>query len=328
MYDRIIVPLDGSKRSEAVLPYARLLAKAFQAKISLLQAVEFDESSLPPDLLESMIKTKAAESKRKSRRDAEEYLSSIETTLAPVEVEKIITNDKPGEAIAAAAADRGEGALIAMSTHGRSGIGRWVVGSVTDKVIHDSANSMFIFRPVVTEDNIEQELWKRGSGFSIRIVRPDVAGYDSGGEASLERVVLPLDGSTFSEHALSSATALAKKLSLDMSLVRIPTSTMQMSMVGEWPSGYPNVMSALEEASKEYLDAKAEELRDQGVANVESRIPTGEAANQIVEVAQERDHSVIVMTSRGRSGIGRAILGSVADRVVSSSPAPVLLVRA
>ena len=53
----------------------------------------------------------------------------------------------------------------------------------------------------------------------------------------------------------------------------------------------------------------------------------GDAASHIVDAAQQRDDSIIVMASRGRTGLGRALLGSVADRVVSSSTVPVLLLR-
>ena len=123
------------------------------------------------------------------------------------------------------------------------------------------------------------------------------------------------------------AVDLAGRIDAKILLLRIASSTMQMSMASEWPAGYPDILTAVEDASKGYLMLKIEELKQQGMENVEYEVLVGDAAANIVETAEQRPNSMIVMTSRGRAGLGRAILGSVADRVVTTSTAPVLLVR-
>lgn len=302
MFSRIIVPVDGSKLAEAVLPYVRVFARAFDSKVSLLQAMDLESGSFPADLIGLMSEAKAEETRKLARRTGEEYLARLEKTMGAVEVERIIGAGQPDKVIVDESGRDSATNLIAMSTHGRSGIGRWIVGSVTDKVIHSSSSSMLIVRPSVEDNQV-------------------------GGEAHLRRIIVPLDGSEVSEKALPAAGELSRKLSLEVSLIRV-VSTIQLSMAGEWPSGYPDVLGAVEDETREYLGVKGEELRSQGITKVESQVVMGDAAGQIADLAHQDGESLVVMTSRGRSGLSRALLGSIADRVVRSCEAPVLLVRA
>jgi len=302
LFSRIIVPVDGSKLAEAVLPYVRVFARAFDSKVSLLQAMDLESGSFPADLIGLMSEAKAEETKELARRTGEKYLAGLEKTIGAVEVERIIGAGQPDKVIVEESGRDGATNLIAMSTHGRSGIGRWIVGSVTDKVIHSSSSSMLIVRPSLEDNQVE-------------------------GEAHLRRIIVPLDGSEVSEKALPVAGELAKRLSLEIVLVRV-VSTIQLSMAGEWPSGYPDVLGAVEDEAREYLGGKGEELRSQGITKLESQVVLGDAAAQIADLAHRNGESLVVMTSRGRSGLSRALLGSIADRVVRSCEAPVLLVRA
>ena len=324
MFNRIIVPVDGSKRAEAVLPYVRLLAGTFNLKVSLLQGTEFDESSLPVEYIGMMSEIKAAEVKEKDRQAAEEYLNGIEKTMESLEVEQVITPDKPEAAISS---ESSEDSLITMSTHGRTGIDRWVLGSVTEKVIRRSISPMLIVRPDIKDNQLERETWKQGESFSLHLLRPDIEEYNFDGQANLKTLVVPMDGSDFSESVLPTVIELSQKLDLELLLLRIASSTMQMSMAGEWPAGYPEILAAVEDQSRVYLEEIAKKVRNMGVSKVECQVLVGDAASHIVDAAQQHDDSIIVMASRGRTGLGRALLGSVADRVVSSSTVPVLLLR-
>ena len=327
MFTRIIVPFDGSKRAEAVLPYVRLLASTYQSEVSLLRAVEFDESTLPVDYIGPMVEIKANEAREKLRERAAGYLSGIQESFDGVEVDQVVSIDDPVAAITSESSKDFLKTLVAMSTHGRTGIGRLIVGSVTDKVLHGSSNPMLIVRPEVNEYQLERESWRQGEAFSIHLERPDIPAQDFEGAADIQTLVVPLDGSETSEKSLATAIDLAKRLDAKILLIRIASSTMQMSMASEWPAGYPDILTAVEDASKGYLVLKVEELKQQGLENVESLVLIGDAAANIVETAEQNPNSMILMTSRGRAGLGRAILGSVADRVVTTSTAPVLLVR-
>ena len=153
MFNRIIVPVDGSKRAEAVLPYVRLLAGTFNTRVSLLQGTEFDESSLPVEFIGAMSEIKAAEIKEKARQAAEEYLNGIQETMETAEVDQVITPDKPEAAISS---ESSQDSLITMSTHGRSGLDRWIMGSVTEKVIRSSTSPMLIVRPDIQDNQLEE----------------------------------------------------------------------------------------------------------------------------------------------------------------------------
>ena len=324
MFNRIIVPVDGSKRAEAVLPYVRLLAGTFNTRVSLLQGTEFDESSLPVEFIGEMSEIKAAEIKEKARQAAEEYLNGIQETMEPAEVDQVITPDKPEAAISS---ESSQDSLITMSTHGRSGLDRWIMGSVTEKVIRSSTSPMLIVRPDIQDNQLERETWKQGESFSIHLVRPDIEEYNFDGTANLKTIIAPMDGSEVSETILPAITELSQKLDAELLLLRVASSTMQMSMSSAWPAGYPDILSAVEDQSRTYLEAIATKVRDMGVSKVDCQVLMGDAATHIVEISQQYDESIIVMASRGRTGLGRALLGSVADRVVSTSTVPVLLLR-
>ncbi len=327
MFTRIIVPFDGSKRAEAVLPVVRLLASAYESDVTLLRAVEFDESSLPVDYIGPMIEVMANEARDRMRDRAEGYLSNLGSGLDSDKVDNLVSFEDPIAAITNEASKDFLKTLVAMSTHGRTGIGRLVVGSVTDRVLHSSSNPMLIIRPEIDEDQLERESWKQGEAFSIHLERPDIPAQNFEGRAEVDTLVVPLDGSEISEKSLETAIDLAGRIDAKLLLVRVASSTMQMSMASEWPAGYPDILTAVEDASKGYLMLKVEELKQQGITNIDSMVLVGDAAANIVETADQNPNSMIIMTSRGRAGLGRAILGSVADRVVSTSTAPVLLVR-
>ncbi len=80
-------------------------------------------------------------------------------------------------------------------------------------------------------------------------------------------------------------------------------------------------------AATEYLKAAAERLRAEGLSSVEERLLHGNAAAAILDLAQESPGAMVAMTTHGRSGIGRWVLGSVADRVVRHAGVPVLIIR-
>ena len=327
MFKRIIVPFDGSKRAEAVLPFVRLLASAYESEVSLLQAVEFDESSLPVEYIGPMVEIKANEARERLRERSEGYLSGLQGSIDGVQISQVVSFDDPTAAITSEASKDFLTTLVAMSTHGRTGIGRLIVGSVTDRVLHGSSNPMLIVRPEVDEEELERETWKKGESFTIHIERPDIPSQDFDGTAQIETVIVPLDGSETSEKSLATAIDLVNRLEAKLLLIRVASSTMQMSMASEWPAGYPDILTAVEDASKGYLMLKVEELKQQGLKDVDSMVLVGDAASNIVETAEQHPNSMVLMTSRGRAGLGRAILGSVADRVVSISTSPVLLVR-
>jgi nucleotide-binding universal stress UspA family protein len=138
----------------------------------------------------------------------------------------------------------------------------------------------------------------------------------------LQRILVPLDGSTLSETALP--------LALDL-LADSPTATLQLLRAAEAPVRLGTdpteaQVRAVREA-EDYLRAVAARLTGFGVKGVKTSVWYGPAAAAIVEAAQVGKIDIIVMGTHGRSGLGRLVLGSVAEAVLRATRTPILFVR-
>jgi len=286
MYKKILVPLDGSKLAEQVLPYAQMLAGTYGASIMLLRVTDPD-ARLPFT----------------ANQSASDYLDFTAGSLKPLAVDTMEKIGKPAEVIVdIAKADAN--CLIAMATHGMSGPRRWVLGSVAGKVVQTAENPILLIR-----------------------VAPDGAPL---GPFALKRVIVPLDGSGLAEKALPHARALASKLKLDMHLVRtysLPPDAYVVAdgVIAQGPAQY---RKNLHEESEKYLDGKVASLQADGFAAVSATVIEADAASELIELAEDSPQSLIAMSTHGRSGLGRWVLGSVAEKVAQNSRAPVLLIRA
>ena len=151
-----------------------------------------------------------------------------------------------------------------------------------------------------------------------------------------EHLLVALDGSPHAERVLEHTEALAKAFGSTITLLRATVSaeTLLAETAGSGqtlgdisPVMDPTpILEADHEAAAEYLDSVAVRLRQHNLTvNVE--IVEGPAADEIVERARALNVSLILMTTHGRSGLGRVLFGSVADAVLRHAPSPVLLVR-
>jgi nucleotide-binding universal stress UspA family protein len=122
----IIVPIDGSDLAESILPHAINLAKAFGAKMSLVRATP--EDSADPD-----------------ERDRLERVAERVRGEGVADVDSVVLHGDPAAAIVDLTYDYPD-ALVAMTTHGRSGVGRWLMGSVTDRVVRHAAGPVMVLR--------------------------------------------------------------------------------------------------------------------------------------------------------------------------------------
>ncbi len=131
MYKKILVPLDGSEVAETALGEAEKLAKSFDADIFLFQVVPFMPVYGSPELVTPLIVDE------KQKDSAEKYLAGIAQRLREKSF-KVATEVRTGQQVAVEIIDyaRETGAeIIVMCTHGRSGITRWLLGSVALKVL-------------------------------------------------------------------------------------------------------------------------------------------------------------------------------------------------
>jgi nucleotide-binding universal stress UspA family protein len=147
--------------------------------------------------------------------------------------------------------------------------------------------------------------------------------------------VVPLDGSKLGELALAPALKLARSMKIEMVLARayeLPATAYYRA--DDYPPSaqafipsYAELAEEMSRESREYIDAKVKELRSQGLEQVRSQVLEGNAAEEIVKLAQSTKGSLIAMCTHGRSGPKRWVLGSVTEKVVHYSPSPVLVVR-
>lgn len=145
MYNTILVPLDGSERAEAILSHVIELAKKFAAKVILLEAVE--QKLIFTGDLEISAVSKADEDLAKHIKNAETYIKGVKEKLEQqgIQVTSRIMQGPPVEAIIAMAKETNAD-LIAMASHGRSGLGRVFYGSVAAGILQKVDRPLLIIR--------------------------------------------------------------------------------------------------------------------------------------------------------------------------------------
>ena len=307
----IIVPLDGSKLSSQALPAARLMANATHTPITLLRAF----TPLPgwhADMEHGRFSAAMAAGEHdrtladlaRVRRRMEHW--GVEP---PIFVE---AHEGPAHETIINFANRDPSALIVMSTHGRGGLTRMLTGSVTARVVRDVSNPTLIVRCNATD---------------CPLVPPHI-----------DNILVPLDGSSFAENALDYAGELAAAFGAGITLFRATPDAGRLRAHTEWSHNYGGpgfgdthpyeLAASLAEASKEYLWRKADALRAKfPIFDVTVRQSLENPADAILRLTERMDNGLVVMATHGRRGMGRALFGSVADRVVRHSTLPTFLVR-
>jgi nucleotide-binding universal stress UspA family protein len=298
MLRRILVGLDGSPLAETIVDPVRALARRLGAEIVLLHVTHVPEmvrAAGPGPTVDEIVS--------QERERAGTYLQGVARKIAPGG-KAVETAVRAGEAAAEIVryAEQERIDLIALATHGRSGMQRWVHGSVADAVLHTTTTPLLLFRPVA-------------------------AGVVSSRE--LHRLVVPLDGSPLAETALPLAEELARALAVPIVLLRVVE--LIGPAFGAEPFGspyfdYERILDVLREAAEQYLANLAADLRGRGLT-VETRAVVGIPVQTITAYAGEQAGNVIVMSTHGRSGWRALVLGSVARRVVLSASGPVLVMR-
>ncbi len=273
MYKKILVPIDISELTKAALPYAEELAGRLGSEIILLSVSESAEAQ---DYHEHQIQVETIIDATK--HNAERYLEKPEGK--GIKVESVILVGHPAEEIVDYA-DKEDIDLIVMATHGRSGIGRWTLGSVADKVVRATK------RPVA-------------------LIRAKSARLDVREKGILNKALVPLDGSKEGEAVIPYIEELASRLKAEVLLLQV---------------------GPLKANTEDYLEKVGGGLKGKGITT-RFEVRVGDAAGEIIKLADEINADVVAMSTHGRSGISRWALGSVAERVLNAGNTPLLLVRA
>ena len=290
MYDRMIVPLDCSQLAEQVLPYVHVVGKGLKCPITLVRVYDV------PAMLEGVSGSTIDRVADELRADAGRYLERVKTSLSDVGTEVSVVG-KQGDAasIIIEEAETGSSTIVMISSHGRSGVTRWAMGSVAEKVLQATNNPLLIIRD------------QTGEGISL--TEGDKNPEDWSTLLNGANIIIPLDGSALSEQVIPHATVLANSLGVPVTPIRVSNS--------------PNDDSE----NIEYLKNVAKGIRDAGLQSNDGQVLQGNPATAIIQMTETTPNSLVAMTTRGRSGIQRWVMGSVTDRVVRHSSSPALVIR-
>ncbi len=292
MIKKILVPLDGSDLSERILPYATEVARRAKAEIVLTSSLQ------PVGVWDA---TATAINWEREEQAAKTYLTTVQERLT-ADGHNVRTLPLQGEAAEAilGAAEKEKADLITMSTHGRSGIMRWLLGSIADRVIQLSPVPVLLIRPREDRDDPPPRF---------------------------ERILVPLDGSDVAAKALPFVKDFARLFNSDLVLYHAVSTT------GAYPSfesANAQIMGELLETmqteAQTMLAATAKDLEAEGF-HATADVSMALAADGILDATKRANAGLIAIGTHGRSGLGRAVLGSVANAVVRRAEIPCLLVH-
>jgi len=299
MFTKILIPLDGSKTSEKVLPLARILAATLHLPVELLEVVDISAATAhvaadKARYLDYLL----AEGESVSR----EHLKEVAANFSGSKVVCTVERGKPAEVIIETAASE-PGTLIAMATHGRSGVNRWLMGSVAEKVLRGSSNPLFLVR-ANDEDAMSPA-------------------------AMIKSIVVPLDGSELAESVLPTVVEVAKTLDTEVVLCRAYELAASAYYGSEdYLPNYDAMLLRLKAEMESYLKEKADWLQACGLAHVSWVAFEGPSAEQIADYSCQHPDAMVIMCTHGRSGVSRWVLGSVTEKVIRHCADPVLVLHA
>lgn len=296
MYEKILVPLDGSELSEIALPYAEDLSEKLGSEIILLHVCE------PPGSECFHIHQLYIERLSEITKEHLEGRTKVEPLVLP---------GNPAEEIIDYAEGNNIG-LITMATHGRSGVKRWMLGSIVNKVVRETTKPILLIR--------------------AKGVRPPIPE-----KRMLNKLLVPLDGSKASKVILPYIEELTSKLKPEVTLLQVIASAHYDVPMGETVAAVPYSEKEIEElkaATRAYLEKAGSGLKNKRVTvrlevavGTGAEVTVGTAAKEIVEFADKINADLIAMSTHGSSGFSRLFFGSVADRVLHTGNTPLLLVK-
>lgn len=306
MYKRMLVPLDGSERAELVFDYAKELAGRLDLDLILLHVSGSSEHDLPS--IHRAYIERAAEILRRQSAEVQEKTGGKPGGKALEARGELAVGNAAEEILRYA--DEKDIDLILIATHGRSGVKRWAMGSVADKVLRASKVPVWLVRAGIPEE-IVHDKWPRRT------------------------ILVPLDGSKLAESVLPHVEALAKQRGtelVDVVLLRVcelpvisadyPEAIMELS----WEEHVEQEKAWHKRAAERYLAEVEKRLSDAGL-RVRSEVLLGRPIDEIIDYANKNPFNLIVLSTHGRTGVIRWAYGQVADKVLQRSTSPIFLVR-
>ncbi len=299
MYETLLVPLDGSHFAEEALPLAAVLARTLGSELHLAHVIhpsyDVDFKTPQEDL-----------AWREEVRDgADGYLEAHASELRDKGV-STLTAVLEGRVVPALNdyAEDQEVDLTLMTTHGSGGVRRWWLGSVADGLLRSGHTDLLLVRP--WDDTADR----------------------SPGRSRFDRILVPVDGSELAESAMGPARLLASHFDATIRATRVVPKPLELTSI----YGVPGVEISGEghrarmQEAKEYLEQLVDRYPGEAVEG--STVESSGAAEGVVDAAKAWEADLVTLSSHGRGGAERVLLGSVADKVIRATTRPVLVVRA
>lgn len=292
---RILYPVEFRTDHHAALEAAAGLARAFDAELLLAHAVAFpypylDEMALGMDLDAYY---------RSMEEVVEDKLATLAAQAGDVTTATEVLRGDPASAILEAV-ERDNVDLVVMPTHARTGFERFLVGSVTERVVR------LCEVPVLTIPPSERHR----------------------GPLAVDRILVPTDFSARSDRALSPAIELAQLFGADVLMLHVVTIGDADPANPDW--GFPAIPEDhLDTALRVAEKALAERAPvSDGKVQVATELVRGfDAAEEIVRIAAEQEVDLVVMATHGHTGLAHALLGSTTGKVVRRLDRPILTIR-
>jgi len=295
---RFLVPLDGSRLAESVLPVVQQVASRFHAQVTLLHIVE----KHPPTVIHG-------EPHLTSVVQAQAYLEEIATRLrsSAIPVEIHVHRDKEDDVARSIVQHSQEvnADLVIMCTHGHGGLRELLFGSNAQRALQLGTQSILLLFP--RED---------GSAYPI----------------NLQRILVPLDGTAAHEPALPVAITIARtfgaKLYLALVIPTLATLSGEQAVSGLLlPTTMRAILDLSQQDAADYLEQAVARCQAEGVV-AQAEVLRGDIVPTVLAVAERLNVDLIVLASHGRAGLDALLTGSVASRIAGRRIRPLLLVRA
>jgi nucleotide-binding universal stress UspA family protein len=298
-----VLPLDGSDAGERALPTASALARLTNAALSIVHVFVPPVSAIPGAVIDGGVLESMEE-------EAARYVDDVRgrfTSVLPARCTVELLRARPpvgllGGTSAVLGAlgryvKRQNADLIVLTSHGRGGISRAWLGSVTDGVI-------------------------RRSGVPVLVVRPEAVAREGG----YRHIVVPLDGSGLAEQMLPRALAIARLLRARVTLLRVLVPLLALARPS--PVSRPDAADLVRQQgeAERYLERARRRLTSAGPATIDTAIVVdANPARAILEYAASHDVDLVALTTHGRGAAGRLMIGSVADKVLRGAGTDVLV---
>lgn len=294
MFRNILLPLDGSQFSELALPLAVRVAQTAGAKLHIVRVhlpTHSEIESAPEGDLDEMVREK----ERAQLQTAAARAATNGVTATAALLEGPVTQGLE-RCIGVMAID-----LVVMTTHGRSGLKRAVLGSIAEHCVRTTNAPLLLLHPQSEDDDVP--------------THPE----------SLGHILVALDGSPESEQVLDSAMNLAQLTGARLTLTRIATAPFDIAVtIGA--EALKSYLDQERERALEYLASIAERLP--GTTRIDTfALAADRPAEGILRACKELGANAIAMATHGRSGWSRIAVGSVAESVLRKANVPVLVVR-